>query len=82
MSENIRMSVSSLTRTETNKAVYVLFEDGKKTAEFALPELKLLRNEGFSEEEIDRLREYADGERESIFSMAKAVDPMKAFLGK
>ena len=48
----INMSVSSMTRKDGEKAVYVLFADKSRSAEFTLPELKLLNSNGFSAEEI------------------------------
>lgn len=80
MSTDITMSVSSLTRSGDNKAVYVLFRDGKKSAEFALPECRVVKNSGFDEEEIEKLREYVDGERDSIFGMARKINPVKALM--
>ena len=58
MSTDITMSVSSMTRNGDNKAVYVFFQDGKNSAEFALPEGRVVKNSGFDEEEIEKLREY------------------------
>ena len=81
MNKEIKMSVSTLTRTKDSKAIYVLFTDNEKSAEFALPELKLVFNRGFSEEEIEQLKDYTDNERDRIFEIAKSVDPMKNFLG-
>ena len=77
----IKMSVSTMTRNKDSKAVYVLFEDGNRKAEFALPEGRLVRNDGFSDEETARLAEYVDNERDAIFDMAKKINPMKGFLG-
>ena len=71
-----------MTRTKDSKAVYVLFEDGAKSAEFSLPEGKLVRKDGFSDEEIAQLADYIENEQDSIFSLAKEINPMKAFLGK
>ena len=82
MNSEIKMSVSTMTRTKDNKAVYVLFEDGAKSAEFSLPEGKLVRKDGFSDEEIAQLKDYVDNERYSIMDIAKTVNPMKTFLGK
>ncbi len=42
------MSVSSMTRTKDSKAVYVLFEDGDKKAEIALPDCRFVSGRGFS----------------------------------
>ena len=41
MNKDIRMSVSSMTRTGDKKAVYVFFQDGDNTAEFTLPGCEL-----------------------------------------
>ena len=57
MSSEIKMSVSSLIRTEDKKAIYVMFEDGNKMAEITLPDLNVVRNNGFTEEEIRQLKD-------------------------
>ena len=82
MSSEIKMSVSSMTRTKDSKAVYVMFTDGDKTAEFSLPGCKTVSNNGFSAEEIVQLKNYIDNEQDSIYALAKKVNPMKAFMGK
>ena len=81
MNPEIKMSVSSMTHTKDSKAVYVLFEDAGKSAEITLPDVKLVSNRGFSEEEIGQLREYVVNEQDSIYELAKGINPMKAFLG-
>ncbi|MBP5310020.1 MAG: hypothetical protein J6Z05_05290 [Lachnospiraceae bacterium] len=81
MSSEIKMSVSSMTRTKDSKAVYVMFSDNEKTAEFSLPGLSLVSNKGFSDEEIEQLRDYINNEQDSIYALAKQVNPMKAFMG-
>lgn len=82
MSNEVKMSVSSMTRTKDSKAVYVMFSDGDKNAEFSLPGCKVVSNKGFTMEEIDQLKEYIDNEQDSIYALAKKVNPMKAFMGK
>ena len=81
MNSEIKMSVSVMTRTKDSKAVYVLFEDGAKNAEFALPGGRLVSNSGFSDEETAQLKEYVDNEQDTIFELAKKINPIKAFLG-
>ena len=71
-----------MTRTKDDKAVYVLFEDGDKNAEISLPACKLISNRGFSDEEITQLTDYVRNEQDSIYALAKQINPMKAFLGK
>ena len=71
-----------MTRTKDSKAVYVLFQDGDKSAEIAIPECRLVNNKGFSDEEIAQLTDYVQNEQDSIYELAKKINPMKAFLGK
>lgn len=82
MNESISMSVSSMTRNGEEKAIYILFTDGDKTAEFTMPEVKAISNSGFTREEMGKLREYVENEQDYIYSIAKKVDPMKNFLGE
>jgi len=81
MNKDVKMSVSSLTRTGDKKAVYVMFQDGDKSAEYSLPGCGLVRNKGFSEAELRSLKEYVDNEQDSIYAMAKGVNPIKALMG-
>ena len=82
MSNEIKMSVSSMTRTKDSKAVYVMFSDNEKTAEFTLPGCRVVSNAGFTMEEIDQLKDYITNEQDSIYALAKQVNPMKAFMGE
>lgn len=82
MNSEIKMSVSSMTRSGDKKAVYVLFQDGDKSAEYSLPGCGLIRNKGFREDELKSLKEYMDNEQDSIYAMAKGVNPIKALMGK
>lgn len=82
MSSEIKMNISSLIRKDGDKAIYVLFSDRDKEAEFVVPEGRLLNNKGFSEEEIAKLKNYLDNEQDYIYSVAKKVNPMKGFMGK
>ena len=81
MNSEIKMSVSSMTRSDDKKGVYVLFSDGDKSTEFVVPGCKVINNKGFDEEELKQLRDYVDNEQDYIFSLAKTVNPMKAFMG-
>lgn len=81
MNNEISMSVSSMTRKDDKKAIYVMFQDGKKSAEFEVPEIKVLSNDGFTEEEIDQLKEYVANSLDYIYEVSKKVNPMKGFMG-
>lgn len=82
MNSEITMSVSSMTRNKDNKAIYILFSDGNKSAEFSIPETKLLNNKGFTDEEIEQLSDYINNEKDYIYSIAKKVSPIKGFMGE
>ena len=81
MNSEVRMSVSSMTRTGDKKAVYVMFQDGDKSAEYSLPGCRLVRNMGFIDSELNSLKEYIENEQDSIYAMAKGVNPIKALMG-
>lgn len=80
MNNEIRMSVSSMTRNDDQKGVYVQFTDNDKRAEFMVPECKIIRNEGFTTDELKQLNDYVKSEQDYIYSLAKTVDPLKTFL--
>ncbi len=80
MSEELKMSVSSLTRTKDNKAVYILFTDGNKSAELSLPECKVINNNGFTDEEVAGLKFYIKNDQETIYALPKKVNPVKAMM--
>lgn len=82
MNDKISMNVSSMTRHGDSKAIYVLFTDEEKAAEFSLPGCKMISNKGFDTQEIEQLKEYVDNEQDYIFGLAKGVNPMKAFMGE
>lgn len=81
MNSEIRMSVSSMTRLGDKKGVYVLFADENSSAEFIVPDCKLINSNGFDEEELKQLKEYLENEQDYIFSLAKGIDPIRSFLG-
>ena len=80
MSEDVKMSVSAPVVKDERKIVYVVFEDVAQSAEFEAPTGALVKNAGFSDEDVEVLREYVKNNWKKIFDMAKDIDPMKAFL--
>jgi len=78
---DIKMSVSSMTGTKDKKAVYVLFQDHDRTAEFSIPGCNLIRNNGFNDGEVKLLKKYLENEQDTVISMAKEVNPIKALMG-
>ena len=80
MNTNITMSVSGMTRTKEDKAVYVLFTDREKSAEIAIQGRRVIYNKGFSDEEMKQLMMYVEGEQDAIFEAAKKINPITAMM--
>ncbi|MBR4755170.1 MAG: hypothetical protein IK152_07740 [Lachnospiraceae bacterium] len=80
MNREIKMNVSLLSTTGDKRVIYVVFTDGDKSAEFAIPEVTLVRNDGFTEEEIEQLTDYAKNSLDEIYNIAKGINPIKSFM--
>lgn len=83
MPEEMKMSVSGAVKNKKGeKVVYVTFEDGSRSAEGILPDGKIAKSTGFTQEEIKALEQYMVMQKDTIMQMASTVNPMKAFLSK
>lgn len=80
-SEEMNMSVSPICKKDGRKVAYVSFSDGRRSAEGAIPDCRIIRNEGFNEDELARLEYYMEGNLGMLKQMAASVNPMDAFLG-
>ena len=80
MSKDIKITISGMTRTADNKAIYVLFEDDDKSAEIAIPGSRLIANHGFSDEEISEFMEYVISQKDTIYETAKTINPLRAMM--
>jgi len=80
ISENLKISVSGITRTSESKAIYVLIEEESKSAEFSLPGCKQVSNKGFTVAELNELKEYIEGNQDEIFKLAKSINPITAMM--
>ncbi len=80
MNKEIRMNVSLLSTTGDKRVIYVVFTDGEKSAEFSMPEAALVKNEGFSPEELEQLTDYAKNNRDEIYNISKQINPIKSFM--
>ncbi|WP_035783888.1 hypothetical protein [Butyrivibrio sp. MC2021] len=82
-SDGITMTYSAIVRDKDNKKIVrVSFERGgalgKEIAEGLLPECKITRQNGYSQEEILGLEEYLRANQEDIMDKAKVIsNPLK-----
>ncbi len=80
MNDEIKMSVSSMTGTKDKKSLYVMFQDSTRMAEFELPEYKVVYNKGFSNEELNLLKDYAKNQTDHIHKLSKNINPINAMM--
>lgn len=80
MNNKMNMSVSQIFRKNGQLTAFVLFSDGKRSAEGKIPDCKMISNQGFSEKEIKALELYLKMEQDSILQTAKGINIMDAFL--
>ena len=80
MNNEIKMNVSLLTTSGDKRVIYVVFTDGDKSAELMLPEVSVVSNKGFSDEEISQLKDYVENQQDEIYNIAKEINPIKAMM--
>ncbi|SFG27320.1 hypothetical protein SAMN04487761_11054 [Lachnospiraceae bacterium C7] len=83
---NVNMSISPVVKQDGQKKVYVLFKTDNdiapKEAEILMPDAKVVRNVGFSEDEQHQLMAYCVSQKKLIFERASKISVMDAFLGQ
>lgn len=80
--KELNMSVSPICNTETGeKYAFVMFSDGVRSAEGKIPDCTIVSNKGFSEAEVQDLKDYMKENLGELKSMASSVNVFKAFTG-
>lgn len=77
----MEMNVSLSVKEKGQKKIYVQFTEGKLSAEGVYPECKIIKNEGFTVEEVKALEEYMLNNGKTIEELSKSVNIWKAFSG-
>lgn len=77
LSEEIKMTVTTLLHKDGEDFARVSFLRENDWAEGIVPGGKIEQSEGFSEEEIEKLEAYLTEEEEMILSQAKKINPIK-----
>lgn len=76
----MNMQVSGVCNRGEEKIAYVLFEEETRSAEGVIPECKIVRNKGFSDEEVSRLEEYMRENLGMLKRHAAGVNPITALM--
>ena len=80
MSQELKMTISGFVPKDGRKHIYVVFEDGLRRAEGAVPDCVIEKNNGFSEDEVAMLEMYMKQNLDMIREHAKLINPIKAFM--
>ena len=76
----MNMQVSGVCSRGDEKVAYVLFEEETRSAEGVIPECKIVRNKGFSDEEVSRLEEYMKENLGMLKRHAVGINPITALM--
>lgn len=78
--EEVKLTHSGILAREGRRYVSVRFERGDDIAEARLPECKVTKNRGFTEEEVAGLEAYLERENDAIFDKAKSINPIRSLF--
>jgi hypothetical protein len=79
--DEVKMMVSCVVIKDYRKIVRVSFLRGRDYAEGILPDGMIEQARGFSDEEVQKLENYLRMNRKEILNQAKAIDPLRNWLG-
>ena len=79
--EDVNMLVTGMLHKGGKSFVRVSFVRGKDWAEGVVPDAKIEKSKGFSEEEVGRLEAYLLEEKAMILDRAKGVNPLRNMFG-
>lgn len=78
----MNMLVSGIFEKDGKKVAYVSFEEDDKYAEIMIPEVGLVKNDGFNEEEENMLIEYVKENLEMLKRNAAEVNPIRSIMNE
>ena len=79
MSDELKMSVTSVCGEPGSMYAYVRFEDSRRFCEWKFPDISLEKNHGFNDEEIAGLKFYIQNNMTMLKKMAAQINVFEAF---
>lgn len=76
----MKMTVSGISEKNNEKFAYVEFEDGKLFAQGTIPDCKITKNQGFSDEEVKMLEDYMIANLAQLKKQAAMINPFRAMM--
>lgn len=72
--------VSGVSTKDGKRIAYLLFEDGERSAEAVIPECVIMKNNGFSDQELDDMITYMQDNLGVLKKQAAMVNPFRAMM--
>ncbi len=76
----LNMSVSPIFERDGKKKAYVSFSDPGREAEALIPDCEIVRQKGFTKEEIAQLKDYLEDQKDALLKTASGLNVMDAFM--
>jgi len=78
--DELNMTVSPVISKDGRQFAYVSFTDATRSAEGEIPECVIVKNQGFTVEEVHQLEDYMRANRTELKKLASSVNVMNAFM--
>lgn len=76
----MKMLISGVSEKDGKKVAYVSFDEGSRSAEAMIPDCKVIKNNGFTEDEVSQLEDYLRENLTMIKREAAGINPIKAMM--
>lgn len=76
----MNMLVSGITGKGDQKIAYVCFEEDTRLAEGIIPDCKITKNKGFTDDEVHQLEIYMKDNLAMLKRQAAGINPIKALF--
>lgn len=78
--DELTMTVSAVCTHNGEKLAYVTFSDSKRSAEGVIPDCKITKSNGFTDEEVGQLELYLKMNLGELKKQAAGVNPIRAMM--
>lgn len=80
--EEMKMTYTSVLTKDGKPLISLAFERGSDICEAVVPDCKITKNSGFSDEEVEALEQYLIANKKQIINNAKGISGLFNILGK
>lgn len=76
----MNMMLSGVSVKDGKQIAYVQFDDGKYSAEGTIPDCKIVKNNGFTDEQVEQLEDYLKRNLTDLKKQAAKINPFSAMM--